>query len=576
MINQDPSSIAQTGNSKLSLRPASTVMDLDRLGSLHPFRLSFMRILIRRIMRERWRITADLLELDSDGLGTAIYNVEAAHGQFSFVVFTHYLDPHRRSDRVIANEWDMTVTLCEGRVDASQLEMLRKNVPLQEAGRVDNRCIVLSRANKSSRNFEYVVNTLASGQQPALKNIARVGYLYRTTAVYGSGKFGMADWEKVRQLHKDFARPFAAEMFSCFMIRQFSLDQAEHIAKCRSPDTAVPISRDIKRYFGIGNATGLGMAPFLINHPQLIGRWIHVRETALARVIEYGTMTDEYLDALLLLIKRAIKHLHEIATDNEAQNIANASTASELGEAVIWLQNKPDVNWKTVCRHALDHWAPETQELLHSLLIELYPDLVDDLEDALCAEESMRLIPGEPLAEFRRTIERNYKWALDIDFDAPDSQAVFWYRSLEKSEPRLGQRGVDQGLEKAMCMSIALDVRRCYDRITASSRDGQCRSVAEFTMRYPEFRSIARRIQSLARQHYGDIHANLLDKNVLPIKLLRCKLSFFGVSKFDPKSRLWVRNTMFQGAPVVDDIGAEFSDDWYFPVMPTGTQSECS
>jgi hypothetical protein len=49
-------------------------------------------------------------------------------------------------------------------------------------------------------------------------------------------------------------------------------------------------------------------------------------------------------------------------------------------------------------------------------------------------------------------------------------------------------------------------------------------------------------------------------------------LSFFGVSKFDPKSRLWVRNTMFQGAPLVDDIGTDFADDWYFPVMPVPRQ----
>ena len=61
-----------------------------------------------------------------------------------------------------------------------------------------------------------------------------MGYIYRTTAVYGSGKFGMADWEKVRTQYKDFSEPFSAEMFSCFMIRQFSFDQVEHIAKIKS------------------------------------------------------------------------------------------------------------------------------------------------------------------------------------------------------------------------------------------------------------------------------------------------------------------------------------------------------
>lgn len=119
-----------------------------------------------------------------------------------------------------------------------------------------------------------------------------------------------------------------------------------------------------------------------------------------------------------------------------------------------------------------------------------------------------------------------------------------------------------------MPLAIAYDVRQCYDRLCDSIAAEDCRSVAEFAIRFPELRSTLRRVQSLAQSTYGDIHANLLDSDVLPIHLLRCKLSFFGVSKFDPKSRLWVRNTMFQGAPLVDDIGTDFADDWYFPIMP--------
>ena len=151
-LQQSPQTHTQRGS--LNLRPASAVMDLERLGSLHPYRLSFMRVLIRRIMNERWQIERTTFELDNNGYGTAIYTIDASHGRFSFVVFAHHLDAENRSDRVIANQWDMTVTLCEGEVDEEQLQMLRKNVPLQEAGRVDARSIVLSRANKSSRNFQ--------------------------------------------------------------------------------------------------------------------------------------------------------------------------------------------------------------------------------------------------------------------------------------------------------------------------------------------------------------------------------------------------------------------------------------
>jgi hypothetical protein len=554
------------------LRPADTVMDLERLGSLHPYRLSFMRILLRHVMNERWKIRCKTWDLDTEGYGTAIYTIDTPHSRFSFVVFAQYLDPAKRSDRVIADQWDMTVTLCAGDVDDAQLQMLRANVPLQEAGRIDARSIVLSRANKSSRNFEYVVGELAAGRQPAPANVARVGYLYRTTAVYGSGKFGMADWLKVRSLYPDFSRPFAAEMFTCYMIREFSLAQADHIAHARAPATAVKMDDAVKRYFGIGNATGLGMAPFLINHPQLISRWIEVRETALARVIQFGSPTAESRGYLHCLLQKASQHLHEIDTDNELQSSCNAAVIAELSDVLDWISSRERYGWDELVEYAAQTLGPETQELINSLLMELYPELTDDLEDALSVNESLDLIPGQSLAAAKASIEAHYDWALAIDFSEPRSRDVFGYRSLEKSEPRLGRRGAEPGEEKAMPLAIAYDVRQCYDQLCDSIAAEDCQSVAEFAIRFPELRSTLRRVQSLAQSTYGDIHANLLDSEVLPIHLLRCKLSFFGVSKFDPKSRLWVRNTMFQGAPLVDDIGNDFADDWYFPVMPTPRQ----
>lgn len=569
MASHKPTASIDERQASLPLRPANTVMDLERLGSLHPFRLSFMRILMRRIMNEQWRIERRQFDLDDNGYGTAIYRIQARHRTYCFVVFAHHLDPDKRSDRVIANQWDMTVTLCEDEVDDEQMRMLRRNVPLQEAGRIDARSIVLSRANKSSRNFDYVVGELAAGRQPSPENIARVGYLYRTTAVYGSGKFGMADWQKVRSTSADFARPFAAEMFTCYMIRQFSLEQAESIAQARSPKTAVAMDDRIKRYFGIGNATGLGMAPFLINHPQLIARWIDVRETALARVLQSGEASADKRIELHQLISKASRHLGEIATENELQNQRNTRTIDELRESLGWIEERPSFSWSMLVQKATQSWHLETQELINSLLMEIHPDLIDDLEDHLCIDESMELLPDQSLSELKKTIEQRYDWALAIDFDAPGSRDVFWYRSLEKSEPRLGHCGVDPGEDKAMKMAIAYDVRRCYDQVCECVDAGSCASVAEFAIRYPEMRSIVRRIQTMSQTVYGDIHTNLLDADVLPIHLLRCKLSFFGVSKFDPKSRLWVRNTMFQGAPVAGDIGSEFNDDWYFPVMPT-------
>ena len=47
--------------------------------------------------------------------------------------------------------------------------------------------------------------------------------------------------------------------------------------------------------------------------------------------------------------------------------------------------------------------------------------------------------------------------------------------------------------------------------------------------------------------------------------LLRCKLSQFGAIRFDPRSDRWVRVTLFQGAPLADEV---HDGEWLFPVMP--------
>ena len=71
-------------------------------------------------------------------------------------------------------------------------------------------------------------------------------------------------------------------MLAVYVLRQFSIEQLNHLARVQAPDTAVELAPELQRHLGIGNSTGLGMAPFLINHPQLIQQWIYGRERALA------------------------------------------------------------------------------------------------------------------------------------------------------------------------------------------------------------------------------------------------------------------------------------------------------
>ena len=108
--------------------------------------------------------------------------------------------------------------------------------------------------------------------------------MMRTTAVYGSGKFGACDYRAICD-RPEFAAPFQAEMLTVFLIRDFVRRLVEHLARVKAGARAVTLAPALARRFGIGNSTGLGMAPYLVNHPALAEQLDYAaRETALARV----------------------------------------------------------------------------------------------------------------------------------------------------------------------------------------------------------------------------------------------------------------------------------------------------
>ena len=179
------------------LRSPDEVMRLSRMGAFHQHRLSFMRVLLRRLRGEGWQFDRPVFALDPAGVGRAVYSARGPERTYSLVAFAHDLPDDQRSDRVIATAWDTTFTLFDGVPSAADLDRLAANVPLQEAGRLEETELSLSRANRSVRLFEHVVDRLAAGTQPDPSRIDAVGYLMRTTAVYGSGKFGAADRQRI-------------------------------------------------------------------------------------------------------------------------------------------------------------------------------------------------------------------------------------------------------------------------------------------------------------------------------------------------------------------------------------------
>ena len=544
-------------------------MRLERMGSAFQTRISFMRSLVRRMHREAWIIEQTRFDLDDDGFGVSVYTVGGPERSYSLVAFANPLDDDQRTDRVIAEAWDASFVLYDGVPSDEDIARLALGTPRQEAGRFEGSELVLSRANRSMRLFDYVCTSLAAGVQPDIARLAEVGYLMRTTAVYGNGKFGVGDRIKIAD-RPELAGPFQAELLTVYLIRCFTLDQVEHVAKARSSGQFVPLERSRKRFLGIGNATGLGMAPFLVTHPDLIHRWAYARESALARVRQVEEATPEKIDRFWALLARARQHLDEWQVEDSRQHASILETRSGVARISEWVSgaDSPLVEkqpWDRLYQMAEAHLSVESQEFLVSLLIELYPELVDELEATLSSLGRSSIDARQSMHELRSTIERDYGWALEIDFERPGSQQHFWYTSANKLEPRFGDRYSDVGADREMPLAIARDVQQLYRQLKVT---GDAVSLAQYLLLHPEYRHVVRRIQANAINTYGEVQDNLIDEVCLPLHLLRYKLAFFGASKFDPKSSLWTRITLFQGAPLVDELHGEDADDWCFPIAP--------
>jgi hypothetical protein len=535
----------------LALRPPDTVMRLDRMGAMHATRLSFLRAMLRRAEREAWRITRPGWQLDARGFGHAVYRVDTPARSYCLVAVSQDLPPERRTDRVIAEQWDASFVLYDGIPDALEILRLREHAPRQEAGRFTERDLILARANKSVRLFDGVAQTLAAGAQPDRTAIDDVGYLMRTTAVYGNGKFGIADRARIAG-RPEFAGPFQAEMLTVWLIRAFTVDLVEHCARGIASGAA-SLAPSLRRRFGVGNATGLGMAPFLVRHPLLLHRWMVARETALARV-RAATATEATRAAFaahLASMGEAVAHWH---TEDTVQSSRIGQLRADLAQLAA---RRPDT-WDALYRWAAENLSLEGQEAVVSLLLEPHGAEVDDLCDAMSADETDAVaIEGRMrCAELLRLIERDCAWALAIDQTAPGAQARFWYASAEKLEPRLGERAEEPGAELEHPLTFARDVS-ALRAVLAEAAD---QTVAEFLFGRPEWRHVVRRAQVAARYPYAEIRDNLIGRELRPIDLLRCKLALFGAEKFDPRSDRWLRITLFQGAPFPHEIASARRD----------------
>ena len=541
-------------------------MRLARLGAFHQTRLSFLRATLRHIAADGYRFGYDRWEIGGDGVGTAVYAARGSEQTYSLVCFARDLDPAMRTDRVIAEAWDTTCVLYDGIPDDGEIDRLRVNAPKQEAGRYRHTDLILSRANKSARLFDHVVDCLVAGRQPAAAQLDETGYVMRTTAVYGNGKFGIADRRRYAG-RAGFGGPFRMEMLTVWMIRQFVADLVDHMARVGGGAGAVPLDRALRRRLGVGNSTGLGLGPFIVNHPALFARWIECRELALARVCAQERGSAETRREFRQWIGRARADVAAwtVPDPMQAEKIARlADDLDRLDAFAAGLGPETAAPWAEIRDWAAEHLSLEGQELTVSLLIEPHGDIVDVLADRMAIEETEMLPTGFSgrVRDLRGRIEDGHSWALKPDYAKPDAQARFWYVSANKLEPRLGERWKEAGADLELPLATGRDIAACHADLSKAQQDDR---LADFLLRHPEHRHIVRRLCDPDLGPYGQIRDNLIGADLLALDLLRCKLSFFGATHFDPKSDRWLRINMFCHAPYPDELHSLPPDDWIYP-----------
>ena len=109
-------------------------------------------------------------------------------------------------------------------------------------------------------------------------------------------------------------------------------------------------------------------------------------------------------------------------------------------------------------------------------------------------------------------------------------------------------------------MAIARDIKKLYERLLPLKDNLK---MSQFLIDNSDLRHVVRRAFIIEKFPYSEIQDNTIGENLVPIDMLRLKLSFFGALKFDPRSDKWLRICMFQGAPLPNEL-KDYDDHWVY------------
>jgi uncharacterized protein (UPF0262 family) len=194
--------------------------------------------------------------------------------------------------------------------------------------------------------------------------------------------------------------------------------------------------------------------------------------------------------------------------------------------------------------------------------MEPYSNITNPLVGNMSSDEDkyFNIPTNRTVQELRDIIEIKYPNILDINFNQKENHQNFWFISKNKEEPRLADRFEEHGSELEQPLAVARDIKKLYEKLLSEKNNS---SIAEFLSLNSELRHVVRRAFIIEKFPYSEIQDNTISKNIVPIDMLRLKLSFFGALKFDPRSDKWLRICMFQGAPLPSELKS-YDEQWVY------------
>ena len=195
-------------------------------------------------------------------------------------------------------------------------------------------------------------------------------------------------------------------------------------------------------------------------------------------------------------------------------------------------------------------------------MMEPFDEIVNPLILNMSSDEEKYFnIPiDRTIQDLRNLLENNYSEVIKIDFSKNENNQNFWFISKNKEEPRIGDRFIDDGSELEQPLAIARDIKKLYEIVFTKKNSLK---IGKFLKDNNDLRHIIRRVFLTENFPYAEIQDNIIGSKLVPIDMLRLKLSFFGAVKFDPKSDKWLRICMFQGAPLPNEL-KNFDKFWMY------------